>query len=491
MKTYLSLSEVQSDLFSNKISCVELTHSYLNRINAKKHLNAFLEVFEKSALEKAFSIDEKVKNKIAGKLAGMVIALKDNICYKGHKLSASSKILEGFESLYSATVVERLLAEDAIIIGRCNSDEFAMGSSNENSAFGNVLNPHDIKRVPGGSSGGSAVAVAADLCLAALGTDTGGSIRQPASFCGVIGLKPTYGRVSRYGAIAYASSFDQIGPLTKNIEDAALIMEVMSGMDEYDSTVSSKPVPAYSKEINKSTPKFRIAYLKDCFERPGLQPEIKARINDILNKLKTAGHTVEAVDFPYLDYLVPTYYVLTTAEASSNLARYDGITYGYRSSNIANDSTKTLLSEDEEPTTSLEVVYKKSRSEGFGAEVKRRIMLGTFVLSSGYYDAYYSKAQSVRRLLKNKTNEILSNYDFIILPTTPGTAFELGHKSKDPIEMYLEDIFTVQANITGLPAISLPLGKHSNGLPFGVQLIAKSFAESDLLSFSKILMDKF
>ncbi len=475
MKTYRSLSEIQSDLFSNKITCVGLTNSYIERINSSKHLNSFLEVFESSALEKANAVDEKVKNKTAGKLAGMVIALKDNLCYKNHKLSASSKILQGFESLYSATVVERLLAEDAIIIGRCNCDEFAMGSSNENSAFGNVLNPLNIKCVPGGSSGGSAAAVAADLCLAALGTDTGGSIRQPASFCGVVGLKPTYGRVSRYGAIAYASSFDQIGPLTKNIEDAALIMEVMAGKDEYDSTVSSKPVPAYSKKLSKNIPKIRIAYLKDCIESPGLDPEIKARITDIINKLKTSGHTVDAVDFPYLDYLVPTYYVLTTAEASSNLARYDGITYGYRSKNASD----------------LESVYKKSRSEGFGAEVKRRIMLGTFVLSSGYYDAYYSKAQSVRRLLKNKTTEILNNYDFILLPTTPGTAFEFGQKSADPIAMYLEDIFTVQANITGLPAISLPMGKHSNGLPFGVQIIAKSFAESELLCFSKQLMDSF
>ena len=504
MKTYNSLSEVQSDLFSNKVSCVELTQSYINRINDHKHLNAFLEVFEKSALAKAILVDEKVKNKTAGKLAGMVIALKDNICYKGHKVSASSKIIEGFESLFSATVVERLLNEDAIIIGRCNCDEFAMGSSNENSAFGKVLNPHDIKRVPGGSSGGSAVAVAADLCLAALGTDTGGSIRQPASFCGVVGLKPTYGRVSRHGAIAYASSFDQIGPLTKNIEDAALIMEVMSGSDDHDSTVSSKPVPAYSKELNSNAPKFRIAYLKDCLESSGLDAEIKVRINDLIKKLKDAGHVVEAVDFPYLDYLVPTYYVLTTAEASSNLARYTGITYGYRSSNIADASTKlatstsaasslnsadgTSTAEVETATTGLDSVYKKSRSEGFGEEVKRRIMLGTFVLSSGYYDAYYSKAQRVRRVLKNKTNEILNNYDFILLPTTPGTAFEFGNKSADPIAMYLEDIFTVQANITGLPAISLPVGKHSNGLPFGIQLMAKSFAESDLLCFSKQLM---
>lgn len=494
MKTYNSLSEVQSDLFSNNVSCVELTKAYINRINDTKHLNAFLEVFEKSALEKAVSVDEKVKNKTAGKLAGMVIALKDNLCYKGHKVSASSKILEGFESLFSATVVERLLNEDAIIIGRCNCDEFAMGSSNENSAFGKALNPHDIKRVPGGSSGGSAVAVAANLCLAALGTDTGGSIRQPASFCGVVGLKPTYGRVSRHGAIAYASSFDQIGPLTKNIEDAALIMEVMSGKDEHDSTVSSKPVPVYSKELNTNTSTFRIAYLKDCLESSGLDAEIKVRINDIINKLKAAGHVVEAVDFPYLDYLVPTYYVLTTAEASSNLARYAGITYGYRSANIAAASAKVAAKEGASPNDSeaapsgLDSVYKKSRSEGFGEEVKRRIMLGTFVLSSGYYDAYYSKGQRVRRVLKNKTNEILNNYDFILLPTTPGTAFEFGKKSADPIAMYLEDIFTVQANITGLPAISLPIGKHSNGLPFGVQLMAKNFAESDLLSFSKQLM---
>jgi aspartyl-tRNA(Asn)/glutamyl-tRNA(Gln) amidotransferase subunit A len=475
VKTYTSIADTQSDLFNNTISCVDLTQSYINRINENKHLNIFLEVFSTSAIEKAKQVDEKIKSKTAGKLAGVVIALKDNLCYKGHKVSASSKILENFESLYNATVVERLLAEDAIIIGRTNCDEFAMGSSNENSAFGNVLNPLDIKRVPGGSSGGSAAAVAAHLCLAALGTDTGGSIRQPASFCGVVGLKPTYGRVSRYGAIAYASSFDQIGPLTNNIEDAALLMEVMAGKDGYDSTASSKPVPSYSKELNASTSKKRIAYIKDCLESKGLDPEVKTRMLDIIDKLKAAGHTVESVDFPYLDYLVPSYYVLTTAEASSNLGRYDGIGFGYRSPNA----------------TDLESTYKKSRSEGFGAEVKRRIMLGTFVLSSGYYDAYYSKAQRVRRLIQNKTNEILNSYDFILLPTTPSTAFEFGQKGADPIAMYLEDIFTVQANITGLPAISLPMGKHSNSLPFGVQLIAKNFAEAELLSFSKELMNNF
>lgn len=472
MKIYNSFSEIKSDLESGTTSCVALVNSYIETAEAKKNLNIFLELFKISALEKAKLVDEKIKSKTAGKLAGMVIVLKDNLCYKGHKVSASSKILEGFESLYNATVVERLLAEDAIIVGRCNCDEFAMGSSNENSAFGNVLNPLDIKRVPGGSSGGSAAAVAANMCIAALGTDTGGSIRQPASFCGVVGYKPSYGRVSRYGAIAYASSFDQIGPITKTVEDAALIMEVMAGQDEYDSTSSSKPVPAYSKELKNIPAKLRIAYIKDCLENEGLNPEIKTRINEIISKLKAAGHTVEAVDFPYLDYLVPTYYVLTTAEASSNLARFDGINFGYRSKNASD----------------LESTYKKSRTEGFGTEVKRRIMLGTFVLSSGYYDAYYSKGQKVRRLLQNKTNEILDKYDFILLPTTPGTAFEFGQKSADPIAMYLEDIFTVQANITGLPAISLPMGKHSNGLPFGVQVIGKNFADADVFAFSDYLM---
>ncbi|MBL7884908.1 MAG: Asp-tRNA(Asn)/Glu-tRNA(Gln) amidotransferase subunit GatA [Bacteroidia bacterium] len=471
MKTYNSFSEIKTDLLSNATSCVTLTQAYIKNIHEHKSLNIFLEVFEQSALEKAKEVDEKIKNKTAGKLAGMVIALKDNICYKGHKVSASSKILENFESLYNATVVERLLAEDAIIIGRCNCDEFAMGSSNENSAFGNVLNPLNPNCVPGGSSGGSAAAVAANMCIAALGTDTGGSIRQPASFCGVVGLKPTYGRVSRYGAIAYASSFDQIGPITKTVEDTAIIMEVMAGKDEYDSTASSKPVPNYSNELNTSK-KHKIAYLKQCLEANGLDAEIKNRIYEIIEKLKLAGHTVEAVDFPYLDYLVPTYYVLTTAEASSNLARFDGINFGYRSKNA----------------TDLESTYKKSRTEGFGAEVKRRIMLGTFVLSAGYYDAYYSKGQKVRKLIQNKTTEILNDYDFIILPSTPGTAFEFGQKGEDPIAMYLEDIFTVQANITGVPAISLPLGTHSNKLPFGVQLMGNMFSERELFAFSNELM---
>jgi len=472
VKNYHSISELQSDLFAGITSSESIVNSYLSKIEERKDLNIFLEVFKTSALKKAKEVDEKIKNKTAGKLAGVVIALKDNLCYKGHKVSASSKILGGFESLYSATVVERLLAEDAIIIGRTNCDEFAMGSSNENSAFGNVLNPHNKNCVPGGSSGGSAAAVAANLCLAALGTDTGGSIRQPASFCGVVGLKPTYGRVSRYGAIAYASSFDQIGPITNTIEDAAIIMEVIAGKDNYDSTASSKEVPAYSKTLNESSKKLKIAYLKDCIENKGLNSEVKSKTMDFINELKADGHTVDAVDFPYLDYLVPTYYVLTTAEASSNLARFDGINYGYRSPNA----------------TTLEDTYKKSRTEGFGTEVKRRIMLGTFVLSAGYYDAYYSRGQKVRRILQNRINEIFSQYDIILSPTTPGTAFEFGQKGADPIAMYLEDIYTVLANIVGAPAISLPLFKHSNGLPFGIQLMAKHFEEELLFGASKQLM---
>jgi aspartyl-tRNA(Asn)/glutamyl-tRNA(Gln) amidotransferase subunit A len=472
VKAYTSLSDIQNDLRAGTVSCVSLVEEYLKKIEAKKNLNAFLEVFPESALAKAKEVDGKISSGKAGKLAGMVIALKDNICYTGHKVSASSKILEGFISPYSSTVVERLLAEDAVIIGRTNCDEFAMGSSNENSAFGNVQNAFDAKRVPGGSSGGSATAVAAGLCLAALGTDTGGSIRQPASFSGIVGMKPTYGRISRWGIIAYASSFDQVGPLTNNVDDAAILLEVLAGVDEYDSTASTKTVDAYSKQLARPG-KMRVAYLEDCFEKEGLDPEIKTKLTGILGQLKKDGHTVEPVRFPYLDYLVPAYYVLTTAEASSNLARYDGIRYGYRSKNA----------------TDLESTYKKSRSEGFGAEVKRRIMLGTFVLSAGYYDAYYSKAQKVRRLLRDKTQEIFNSYDLIVLPTTPGAAFEFGANSADPIKMYLEDIFTVQANLTGYPAISVPAGKNKDGLPFGIQIMAGKFEEGKMFAFSKYVQE--
>lgn len=464
---YHTFAEVKTAIASGK-SVVEIVNEYLLRIESQKDLNAFLEVFEDSALEQAKLVDEKIKNGTAGKLAGMVIGLKDNLCFKGHKVSAASKILVGFESLFTGTAVQRLIDEDAVIIGRLNCDEFAMGSSNENSAFGPVLNSIDTTKVPGGSSGGSAVAVADGLCTASLGSDTGGSIRQPASFTGTYGFKPTYGRISRYGLIAYASSFDQIGPFTNSLEDSALLLEIMAGEDEFDSTVSSKPVGPYLTHELPS--KLKIAVIKESFETKGLDSEVSGRLEGIISTLKSKGHEVELVSFPYLEYMVPTYYVLTTAEASSNLSRYDGVHFGYRSTEAKG----------------VEETYKKSRSEGFGPEVKRRIMAGTFVLSHGYYDAYYTQAQKVRRVLTDKTEAIFADFDFILLPTTPSTAFELNGV-KDPIQMYLQDIFTVHANLTGHPAISIPIGKHSNSMPFGIQIMAKKFDENGMFNFASYL----
>ena len=468
LRTYSDVKKV----ITSGGTVVSILEGYLSAIQKKKNLNIFLEVFEDSAKEKAFLVDKKIKAGSAGRLAGMVIGIKDNLCYKDHNVSSSSKILEGFESLFTATAIERLLEEDAIIIGRLNCDEFAMGSSNENSAFGPVLNPIDESCVPGGSTGGSAAAVSAGLCTAALGSDTGGSIRQPASFSGVYGLKPTYGRVSRHGLIAYASSFDQIGPLTNNVEDAAIILEVISGKDDFDSTVSSKKVEAYSKLAPNKKPQ-KIAYIKECLDRQGLDSEVKKFVEEKVIELKKMGHIVDPISFPYLDLLVPVYYVITTAEASSNLARFDGVHYGYRA----------------ESGLDLDSTYINSRSEGFGEEVKRRIMLGTFVLSAGYYDAYFTKAQKIRRLIKQKTTHMFESYDFIISPTTPHTPFEIDRQNNDPTVMYLEDIFTVQANLSGNPAISLPLGKHSNGLPIGLQIMADNFKENDLFAFSKQLFN--
>jgi len=473
VKQFQTISEIHKALQEGKLTCVQLTEHHLQRIKTFAHLNAFLEVYEKEALKRAVELDNKPAAE-RGKLYGVVVGVKDVINHKGHKATASSKILQGYTALYNATVIERLLAEDAIIIGRLNCDEFAMGSSNENSAYGNVLNYLDNKKVPGGSSGGSAVAVQADLCQVALGTDTGGSIRQPASFCGIVGIKPTYGRVSRWGLIAYASSFDQIGPMTKSVEDAALILEVISGKDEFDSTVSQTAVPAYSKNLNLET-KPKIAYLNQTIDHKGLDPFIKNFTKNLFEDLKKNGHEVSAYEFPYLDYIVPAYYVLTTAEASSNLARFDGVRYGFRSPDA----------ED------MEQVYTKTRTQGFGKEVQRRIMLGTFVLSAGYYDAYYSKAQKVRRMIRDNALKILEENDFLITPTTPSTAFGIGEKTKDPIAMYLEDIYTVQANLTGLPAISIPLGTHENGMPFGIQIMSSKFTEQKLLAFAKHLMEHY
>lgn len=469
-----TIKQVQEDLKAGVTTCEQLVNEFLQRIEASKHLNAFLEVYTEEAIERARALDKKDTR---GKLYGCVIAIKDNICYKQHKVSAGSKILEGFTSLFSSTVVERLLAEDAIIIGRTNCDEFAMGSSNENSAYGKVLNAMDNTRVPGGSSGGSAVVVQAGLCHVSLGSDTGGSIRQPAAFTGLVGLKPTYGRVSRWGLIAYASSFDQIGPFTHNVEDLALIMEVISGKDNYDSTSSSEQVPAYTSQLNFDK-KARIAVFPSTMQSEGLNTEVKSAIEGVLNDLKADGHTIEEVGFDLLEYLIPAYYVLTTAEASSNLARFDGVHYGYRSPNL----------EDEKNTDKMELVYRRSRTEGFGKEVKNRIMLGTFVLSSGYYDAYYSRAQKVRRILTDKIRVLFKQYDFILMPTSPTVAFKFGEKTDNPVEMYLADIYTVLANLTGIPAISLPLAADKNGLPIGVQLLADKFEESKLLAFSDKLM---
>ncbi|MFM1875500.1 MAG: hypothetical protein RL266_1237 [Bacteroidota bacterium] len=464
-----NIASYQQSLKEGAISVSQTVKNFLERIEANRHLNAFLEVYADEALERAAFIDEKIATGNAGPLAGVVVGIKDNICYEGHRVFGSSKILQGFESLYSSTAVEKLLGADAIIIGRLNCDEFAMGSSNENSAFGNVLNPLDNSRVPGGSSGGSAVAVAAGLCHVSLGSETGGSVRQPASFCGIVGVKPTYGRVSRHGLLAFASSFDQIGPFATNIEDAALVLEVISGSDEFDSTASSRPVEDYAP---LALEKKRFAYFKECVETEALDPAIKASFYAAIEKLKASGHVVDVVDFPVLDYLIPTYYVLTTAEASSNLSRYDGMRYGYRSAKA----------------TDLESTYKLSRSEGFGPEVKRRIMLGTFVLSAGYYDAYYGKAQRVRRLLKETSDRLFSSYDLLLSPTTPDVAFKFGENSDDPIKMYLEDIYTVLANLVGIPAISVPAGEK-DGLPFGIQIMANRFDEKLMFSGAKLVQE--
>ncbi len=476
MPKYQSLVKLQSDLKNQKITCVELVQYYLSQIEATQHLNAYIEVFEGEALAKAAALDLKIVNQAdhLGKLYGMVVSLKDVICYKNHQVTAASKILEGFESQFSATAVERILKEDAIIIGRVNCDQFAMGSTNENSVYGAVKNGADETKVPGGSSGASAVAVQMDTCLASLGSDTGGSVRQPAAFCGVIGMKPSYGRISRHGLLAYASSFDQIGVLANSIEDAAILLEVMAGADEFDSTASDKVVPNYSQELNFKT-KTKIAYFGNVLEHEGIAPTIKSSTLDYLDYLKAEGHQVEAVNFDYLDYIIPAYYVLTTAEASSNLSRFDGVRYGHR-----NKSASNLLE-----------TYKLSRTEGFSTEVKRRIMLGTFVLSAGYYDAYYTKAQQVRRLIQEQTLSILEEYDFIVMPVSPTTAWNLGDTIDDPVKMYLADIFTVQANMCGLPAIALPIGKDENNLPIGIQFMGNMFEEAQLLAFTHQLQENF
>ena len=463
-----SFSEINQLLVQGQVDLVDICKYYIEKIEHTS-TNSFIEIFKESALKKASEVNHKIKDKSQGALAGMIIGIKDNICYKDHEVTASSKMLKGFNSVFNATAVGRILEEDAIIIGRLNCDEFAMGSSNENSFYGPVKHHLDDTRVPGGSSGGSAVAVAEGLCMASLGSDTGGSIRQPASFCGVIGMKPSYGRVSRNGLLAYASSFDQIGVFTKHIEDACLLTHVMSGKDEFDSTLAS--VETHQKKIEPLDNKLAIGIPKDYLNFKSLDPEIKVKTESIIEKLESDGHQINYINFPFVKHLVPCYYVLTTAEASSNLARYDGAHFGYRSEN-ANDINST---------------YVLSRTEGFGLEVKRRIMLGNFVLSSGYYDAYFTKAQKVRRLIKEATEQMLKENDILLFPTTPTTAFKIG-EINDPIQMYLQDIFTVHANIVGVPAISLPMGNHSNNLPIGLQLMSNTFKEDLLYSASQYIL---
>lgn len=469
MEHYSRISAIREDLNAGRTSCVALVDYYLKNIESHAHLNAFLEVWDDEARARAIEIDERVKAGTAGRLAGVVIALKDVLAFRGHKVSSSSKILQGFESIYNATVVQRLLDEDAIFIGRTNCDEFAMGASNENSAFGPVLNAADPSRVPGGSSGGSAVAVQAHMAHAALGSDTGGSIRQPAAFTGIYGLKPTYGLISRWGLLAYASSFDQVGPMTKSIEDTALLTEIMAGADGQDATMFQQASPKYSAPTAAAKAKF--AVMREAVEGEGIDAEVKQMMLGLIAKLEALGHEVTYFDFPLLDYMVPAYYVLTTAEASSNLSRYTGMLYGKRS----------------EKAHDLDSTYTMSRTEGFGEEVKRRIMLGTFVLSSDQYDAYYDKAQRVRQVIRTETEKVLADVDAILLPTTSTPAFKLGEKAADPVAMYMADLLTVQANLAGNPAISIPAGKTQGGLPMGVQLMTGILEEQKLFDLSKLL----
>lgn len=470
MESNTSFHTLQEQLRAGKISVAEIVQHYLTSIELKNDkLNALLSVYAEEAKVQAQQVDQKLKQGQAGRLAGLVVTIKDVLCYKDHPLQCGSKILDGFESQFTATAVQRLLDEDAIIIGRTNCDEFAMGSSNENSAFDPVINADGENRVPGGSSGGSAVSVQADMCAMSLGTDTGGSVRQPASFCGIVGLKPTYSRISRHGLAAYASTFDVIGLFANDPQDIALVLEVIAGPDEFDSTVSKKEVPAYSKET--FTGKARIAYIAETINNEALNAEVKEAFLLTLKRLQQEGHELTQVSFPLMEYALPTYYILTTAEASSNLSRYDGVRFGYR------------IPQPKD----LEQMYKKSRSEGFGQEVIKRILLGTAVLSANYHDAYYLKAQKVRRMIQNATNSLLEQYDFMVLPTAPTTAFEIGAKTSNSMEMYLADLFTVQASVAGVPAISLPVGRDQEGLSIGMQILTKPFDEARLLAFSHYL----
>ena len=463
----LTVHELMDKLNKKEITSEDITKSYVSRINEKENnIEAFVTVLSEEAENKAKEIDQKIeKGEITNKLAGIPIGIKDNICTKGIKTTCASKMLEDFVSPYNATVMDKINAENLITIGKLNMDEFAMGGSTENSYFKKTKNPWNLTKVPGGPSGGSAAAVASQMVPWALGSDTGGSIRQPASFCGIVGLKPTYGLVSRYGLVAFASSLDQIGPITKDVRDSAILLNIIAGHDEKDSTSVDMPKKDYEKALTGDIKGLKIGVPKEFFGE-GINEEVKESLKQAIETYKKLGAEVEEFSLDIAKYALATYYIIACAEASSNLGRFDGIRYTYRAKAFKD----------------LKDLYKKTRSEGFGAEVKRRIILGTYVLSSGYYDAYYKKAQQVRTLVMNEFNKGFEKYDVILTPTAPTVAFGIGEKSNNPLEMYLADICTVSINIAGLPGISIPCGVDKEGMPIGMQLIGKRFQEETILN---------
>ena len=465
--TELTVHELQEKLKSKELTITDINKAYIDRINEKENdVQAFITLTTDEALEQATMIEEKVgKGEITGNLAGIPIGIKDNICMQGSRTTCGSKMLENFIAPYNATVIEKINSENMISLGKTNMDEFAMGSSTETSYYKKTKNPWDLTRVPGGSSGGSAAAVAANMVPWALGSDTGGSIRQPAGCCGIVGLKPTYGLVSRFGLVAFASSLDQIGTFTKDVKDTAILLNVIAGHDENDSTSTNMNKVDYTKTLKNDVKGLKIAVPREFFAN-GINKEVKESVEQAIEKYKELGAIVEEVSLDVSKFSLAAYYIISGAEASSNLGRFDGIRYGYRSENAEN----------------LKDIYMNSRSEGFGEEVKRRIITGTYVLSSGYYDAYYKKAQQVRTLVKNEFDRVFAEYDVILTPTAPTTAFKLGEKTNNPLEMYLSDICTVSVNVAGLPGISLPCGVDSQGMPVGMQLIGKRFGEETILN---------
>jgi len=467
----LTIDSLKARIASREVKAEDVTRAALERIENLADLNAFITVTPDAALEKARQIDRAAeKGEPLPELAGAIIAIKDNMVMRGVRTTAGSRILFNYRPPYTATAVERLEAAGAVIVGKANCDEFAMGSSNENSAYGPVKNPWDTSRVPGGSSGGSAAAVASGMAMVALGSDTGGSIRQPASLTGVVGLKPTYGRVSRYGLIAFGSSLDQIGSFTNSVEDSARVLKVIAGRDENDSTSSDREVDEYASALERDVRGLRVGVPREYYGE-GLDPEVRERVESAIKKFEELGAEIVDVSLPHTEFAVPVYYVIATAEASSNLARYDGVRYGFRA----------------EEAGTLREMYSRTRDEGFGAEVKRRIMLGTYALSAGYYDAYYGKAQKVRSLIERDFRNAFASCDVIATPTAPTPAFRLGEKADDPLEMYLSDIYTITLNLAGVPGLSLPAGFTSDGLPVGIQLIGRQFDEARLLCAARNL----